>query len=994
MASSMICSASLFAVAAATPAFADDTQTVQAVVVTGSRIPQPNLTSDSPLQTVGQADLKAEGTTTVENLLNEMPQVSGGQNLGQSINSTGTATVNLRNLGAQRTLVLVDGRRLPPGDAATPVADLNNIPAALVDRVDLVTGGASAVYGADAVAGVVNFIMKHNFQGVQVDAQASGNQHSNNIGADDTILRNAGIAVPGDKFDGQQYTASILLGLNAPDDKGNITVFGTYFNSQPVVQSQRDYSACGIETISSTTSGVYDTHKCAGSSNSAYGKFLPTPNTTPGSITNPALTSKGGSITYHDNPAGGNTFVTTAVPSYNFNNQSYLQREDTRYNFGYFAHYEVNKHVDIYSDLMFMDDRTQAQYAPSGFFGGTGPVAHVPTFEINCNNPLMSASQQTALCGSAAGTSALGLAQIGYRFTSADRNGDFRHDTFKVDFGARGELDDAWSYDAYIQLGKSSYTQYASGYASLTKLQNALLVNPNGTCYVGGSCVPLDIFQAKSAGISAAAFAYVLVPGIQQGTTEEDIASASLTGDLGKYGVKSPWASDSVKVALGTEYRRENLVFDPDSESASGDLSGGGATPATAGTFQVSELFGEASIPLVEDKPWVKSLELSPGYRFSDYTSIGTTNTYKIDFSYQPVDDLRLRYSYNRAVRAPNIVELYSPQTLALYGGQDPCSGSKPGATQAQCALTGVTANQYGTIQPCPAAQCSTLAGGNSKLQPETADTYTYGFVLTPHQIPRLSVSVDYYNIRISNLISAGYGGANSTVSGCLAGNSFLCQQIHRDPSSGELYGAGYVDVVNVNTGFEQTKGIDVSVNYSVPITNWGRVDIKSVGTYTSHFVTEPNAANPAIGLAGSGTYDCAGLYGAVCGQPTPYWRSSTRFTWVTPWKVSASLNWRFVGASKVDVNEGNPLVNSQYGVIDTAEAKLGAISYFDLSFTWKVRQGYVLRGGVNNILDTNPPHGDSTNLGVFNAQSNGNTYPGLYDTLGRNLFIGITANY
>jgi len=997
--------APLASYAADTPAPAE----VQAVVVTGSRIPQPNLTSDSPLTTVSQQDVKFQGVTTVENLLNNLPQVVGGQNLGQSINSTGTATVNLRGLGAQRTLVLVDGRRLPPGDAATPVADLNNIPTALVDRVDVVTGGASAVYGADAVAGVVNFVIKHNFQGVQIDAQVSANQHSNGIAADDALLNAAGIGVPGSKFDGQQYTTSIVMGVNAPDDKGNITVFGSYFNSQPVVQSQRDYSACGIESISTTTNNVYDTHKCAGSSNSAYGKFLPATNA---GVTNPLLAVPkklqgtygltttnpliGSSITYHDNPNGTNSWVTTSVPAYNFNNQSYLQREDTRFNVGYFAHYELNKHVDIYSDFMFMDDRTQAQYAPSGFFGGTGPVPHVPTFQINCNNPFLSAQQATALCGSA-GTNAIGLAQIGYRFTSADRNGDFRHDTFKVDVGARGEIDDAWSYDVYGQIGKSSYTQYATGYASLTRMQNALLVGgtaANPVCLSGGACVPLNIFTAQSSSISNAAFNYVLTPGIQQGTTEEDVVSASVNGDLGKYGAKSPFATDSVKVALGTEYRRENLVYSPDAESISGDLSGGGATPATAGSFDVKEIFGEASIPLVQDKAWIKSLTIAPGYRFSDYTSVGTTDTYKLDLSYEPNSDLRFRYSYNRAVRAPNVVELYQPQSLGLYGGQDPCSGSSPKQTAAICALTGVLANQYGGIQPCPAAQCSTLAGGNPTLAPETADTYTYGVVFTPHYIPRFSLSVDYYNIRISNLISAGYGGANATVSGCIAGNAFLCSQIHRDPSSGELYGAGYVNVVNVNTGFEQTKGIDVTASYSLPLNQWGRLDIRSTGTYTSHFVVEPNAAVPSIGLAGSGTYDCAGLYGAVCGAPQPYWRSTTRFTWTTPWKVTTSLNWRFIGATKVDVNEGNPLVNSGYGVLDTVDAKIKAMNYFDLSFQWKVKDGYVLRGGVNNVFDTNPPHGDSTNLGVYNGSSNGNTYPGLYDTLGRNVFLGITANY
>jgi outer membrane receptor protein involved in Fe transport len=645
---------------------------------------------------------------------------------------------------------------------------------------------------------------------------------------------------------------------------------------------------------------------------------------------------------------------------------------------------------------MFMDDRTQAQYAPSGFFGGSGPVPHVPTFQINCNNPFLSTQQATALCGSAAGTNAIGLAQIGYRFVAADRNGDFRHTTFKADLGARGEIDNVWSYDVYGQIGKSSYTQYATGYASLVNMQNALLVGgtqANPFCLSGGACVPLNIFTAQSKSITAAAFNYISVPGIQQGTTEEDVVSAAFTGDIGKYGVKSPWAADGVRVALGTEYRRENLVFSPDAESASGDLSGGGQTPATAGSFGVTEIFGEAQIPLISDKPFIRNLVFSPGYRFSDYTSVGTTETYKLDFSYEVNSDLRFRYTYNRAVRAPNVLELYGTQYLGLYSGNDPCSGSSPKQSLATCQLQGVTSAQYGGIQPCPAAQCSTLAGGNPKLSPESADTYTFGVVFTPSFIPRFSLSVDYYNIRISSLISAGYGGAASTVSGCVAGNLFLCSKIHRD-SNGQLYGAGYVDVLNVNTGFKQTKGIDVSASYSQPLGGWGRLDIRSTGTYTSHYVVEPNEAIPSQGLAGSGTYDCAGLFGAVCDNPTPYWRSTTRFTWVSPWKMSASLNWRYIGATKVDVNQSNPLVNSGYGVLDVIDAKIKAMNYFDLSFQWKVKDGYTLRGGVNNVFDTNPPHGDSTNLGVYNANSNGNTYPGLYDTLGRNLFIGITANY
>ena len=967
---------------------------VQAVVVTGSRIPQPNLTSDSPLTTVGQQDVKLQGVTTVENLLNNLPQVYGGQNLGQSINSTGTATVDLRGLGAARTLVLVDGRRLAPGDAATPVADLNNIPSALVERVDLVTGGASAVYGADAVSGVVNFIMKHNFQGIQIDAQTSANQHGQQDGLVKSLLQAKSIAVPGDKFDGQQYTASFVMGVNAPEDKGNITVFATYFNSQPVTQAKRDYSACGLQSLSNG-SNIYDHYKCAGSSNSAFGRFNFAAN--PG-ITNPANTTS----TFHDNPNGTNTFVTSAVDAYNFNTLSYLQREDTRYNTGYFAHYELNKHVDVYSDMMFMDDRTQAQYAPSGFFAGTGPVPRVATFQINCNNPFLSTSQATALCGTAAGTNAIGLAQIGYRFASAPRNGDFRHNTFKIDVGARGQIDDVWSYDAYVQLGKSSYTQYATGYASLNRLQNALLVGgtaANPVCLSGGSCVPLNIFVAESAAISPAAFAYVGTPGIQQGTTEEDIASASINGDLGKYGVKSPFASDSIRVALGVESRRENLNFRPDSESASGDLSGGGATPATSGSFNVSEIFGEASVPLVSDMPFIKSLTFSPGYRFSDYSSTGTSEAFKIDFSYEPNSDVRLRYSYNRAVRSPNITELYSPQSDGgLFTGSDPCA--TPGASGSSvwnaCLAQGVPLSQLtgGGTSQCPANQCSALIGGNPKLAPETADTYTFGAVFTPHFVPKLTLSVDYYNIRVSNLISAGYGGASAVVAGCFSGQTFLCGQIHRDPTTGQIYGSGYVNVTNVNTGFLQTKGIDVSASYSQGLGSYGRLDIRSTGTYISHFVTEPNQALP--GLASSGTYDCAGLYGSTCGAPQPHWRSTTRFTWVTPWNVTASMNWRFIGSTNADVNQSNGLVNSGWGPGSTiVDAKIPAVSYIDLSVQWKIKDGYVLRAGANNLFDKDPPRGSFTNSGITPFGSgNGNTFPGTYDTLGRNLFVGLTANY
>ena len=978
-------------------AAADATTDVQAVVVTGSRIPQPNLTSISPLTTVGQAEIKAEGVQSVEGLLNNLPQVVAGQGLGQSINATGTATVDLRGIGPKRTLVLVDGRRLQPGDPTSPVADLNQIPAALVDRVDVVTGGASAVYGADAVAGVVNFIMKKNFQGVQFDAQVAGNQSSATNGVVDAALKAGNYNKPGGaRFDGQTYSASVVIGASTPDAKGNITAYGTYFNAQPVTQSMRDYSACGLYAVSSRADSKYDGYICAGSSNGAYGKFKTVGGSIPGGGTFAVPALPTGYKNFSDNPDGTNTFVKN-VPTmaYNFNTLSYLQRQDDRYNAGYLAHYELTPQMELYSDFMFAQDRTHAQYAPSGLFAGGGAVPGQSYMEINCNNPLASAQQLAALCGVQAGTAAHAFVLAGYRFAASPRSDSYEHTSYKIDLGVKGTVLDNWNYDVYGQYGTSSYLDVQGGYASLKKVQNALLVNPADPtkCLVDTSaCVPLNLFLAKGAGISPAAYGYVLTPGIETGRTTEQIVSGSVSGDLGKYGLTSPWAKDGVGIALGAEYRRENLVLSVDNEEASGDLSGGSQKKSDAGTYEVKEVFGELRAPLIQDHPFIKSLGVEAGYRYSDYSTAGETDTYKLGLNYTLNNDLRFRYSYNRAVRAPNIVELYTPITLGLFTGSDPCASPNAanGTLKAQCLAQGVplavlSRGAASGTDPCPASQCTSTTGGNPKLAPESADTYTYGFVLTPSMLPRFSLSVDYYNIRVNNLISAGLGGAGAQLAGCFAGQTSLCSTIHRDPVTGDIFGAGYVSGGDVNAGFLQTKGVDIASNYSYVLpAALGRLDINAVGTYVQSFVTEP--------YAGSGTYDCAGLYGVKCGTPTPRFRAKVRLTWKPDAPYTLSLQWRYTSQVKFDGNSSNLFLSdgSPYTIID---AKIPDYNYFDLTGTWKVKQGYTLRFGVNNLFDKQPPAQDSNNYGATGG-GNGNTFPGTYDTLGRNIFLGLTADF
>jgi iron complex outermembrane recepter protein len=971
----------LGAAALAVPSMALADDAPQTIVVTGTRIAQPNLTSNSPLLTVGQQDVKLAGTTTIENLTNSLPQVYGGQNLGQSINSTGTATIDLRGLGPQRTLVLINGRRLQPGDPTNAVADLNTIPASMVERVDVMTGGASAVYGADAVSGVVNFIMQKNFQGVQFDAQYSFNNHQQTDSTVKGLLQGKNYTVPSDANDGQQYTASMKIGGNFDGGKGNITAYVTYFNSQPVTQSKRDYSACGLASTSTT----YDSYYCAGSSNGAYGKFRAIPYV--GGPT-PSSTKK-----FADNPNGTKTFVpSSGAFAYNFNTLSYLQREDDRYTAGYFAHYEIDPKIELYSEFMFASDRSLAQYAPSGLFAGSGATVSQSYFSINCNNPLMSAAQQTVFCGAAAGTPALAHIQAGYRFTSVPRTDDYMHTAYRINAGVRGDLDSVWHYDGYMQFGRTFFQDTQGGYTSLAKIQNALLVDPvTGQCMSGGACVPLDIFTALGKNISQAAYNYLLTPGLKNGDTTEQVASIAFNGDLTHYHVVSPWAKEGMAVAFGGEYRRESLNYRVDNEYSLGDLSGGSQSKANSGSFDVYELFGEARMPLIEDQPWVKSFDVATGYRFSAYnTGAGiNTDTYKAEANYAPVDDLRLRYSYNHAVRSPNINELFSAQVQNLWNGSDPCAGSSPSKSLAACQLSGVTAAQYGSIDQCPASQCGSLSGGNQFLSPEVADTYTYGFVAQPRLIPGLNFSVDYFNIRIRNVIAGGLGGPSQTLSQCLAtGSSTFCSAIHRDPTTGDLFGSGFVDARNVNTGFLQTKGIDVNAHYRTTLAKWGLPDWGSLsfalyGTVTNHYVTQP--------ITGLGTYDCVGLYGVKCGTPTPKWRHKFQASWNTPWSVNATLSWRYIAGTKIDVNDPNPFLNG--GFNDVIDAKIPDVSYFDLSLQWKVKTGLVLRGGINNLFDKDPPRGDSTNTGAFGG-GNGNTFPQTYDTLGRNIFVGLTADF
>ena len=1017
------------------PAFAQDSQPAQpadsaqsdqgqTIVVTGSRIPQPNLDSASPITVVNSQDIHLTGTTRTEDLVNSLPQVFAGQSSTVSNGATGTATVDLRGLGSERNLVLVNGRRLVPGDPTSSAADINMIPAALIDRVDVLTGGASSVYGADAVTGVVNFILDTNFEGFRLDTQYTFYQHNNRAGPDVTNAlgaRNFGFPT-GNVADGGTWDTTLAFGASFADGRGHVTAYAGYRKINPVLQARRDYSACnlGARTAAQVNAGPgaggVNLFTCGGSATSANGTFFTFPGTT---------------NTYQ---VGNNrTFIPGSTP-YNFGPLNYYQRPDERYTAGLFADYEVTEGIRPYLEFMFMDDRTVAQIAGSGNFGNT--------FSINCDNPLLSAQQLAIACapdnllsapdGSTVGqtgdpaflftdpvsgaTYNRGFLQILRRnVEGGGRRDDLQHVEYRTVVGVKGEIDPTWSYDVYYQYGRTNFSETYFNDFSVTRLTRALDVisGPDGpicrSAQPGGddpNCVPYDIFALN--GVTPDALAYLQTPGFQRGVNGESVASASLTGQLGNYGIQFPWANEGVGIALGAEYRKESLDFSSDLEFQTGDLAGQGApTLPVSGSFNVKEAFGEIRIPIVADN-FIHEFTVTGGYRYSSYENSGgrtfSTDTYKIQAQLAPVRDITFRGGYNRAVRAPTVQDLFSPNRVVLDGSTDPCAGFVITAANTGCIAQGLTPGQ--TVQSNPANQYNGLIGGNVNLTPEVADTYTVGVVLQPRFIPRLAISVDWFDIKLRGAI--GGIGADTIVSVCTkTSDPFFCGLIHRD-QFGSLWRSsnGYIVDTTQNIGGIETRGIDINASYSHPIGSLGSLGFTFVGTWLDQLKTTTGVVAPGV----DPSYDCAGLYGNVCGIPNPEWRHQLRVTWNAPHGIGASVRWRYYSSVTLDAVEDNTnLINNGCSgpapaavcpsppgnnppVARPGLARIGAQNYIDLALTFRMSNHYSFRLGANNLFDRQPPitASQACPAGICN----GNAFSQVYDALGRYIYAGVTLDF
>lgn len=998
----------ILASAASAAAFAQNPPTEepapQEVIVTGSRIPAPNLESTSPIQVVTSQDIQLGGRMDISDVINQLPQNFSntlGQDLGNQTSGLTTAggvsTADLRGLGPNRTLVLVNGRRLGIGSPYTviqsPAPNLDQIPTFLLDRVDVVTGGASAVYGSDAIAGVINFVTKQNFEGFQIDYHIGQNAYKNDSDLMHRLVSEFGGTSPsGTSYDGRTQTINLMAGTAIADGAGNLTAYFSYHQADPVASSDRDFGGCQL---------VYDKTAnqpaCTGSANS---NFFAT------NVNNPFAVV-------------GNEFVPLGSVDSNppalFNSQPFIfmSRDDQRYMAGFMGHVDLADAAKPYIEFHFMKDQTTQSIAPSALFIQQNPndPAGNGNYNINCSNPFLSAQQQGVLgCTSAmiaADAAALAPGGSGVPVTvntfigrrnieGGGRVSEYEHTSYRAVGGLKGDFANAWSYDAYAQFYSVDFFNANNKYLNYANIDKALIVTRDGAgnpvCASGGGCVPYNIFQ--DGGVTQDAVNYLSLNGTAQGTSTMRTIHADITGDLGQYGVKLPTANDALALNFGYERRQEDLDFAPDSAEQSGQLAGFGGAPAAIDVSQtVDEQFIEVRVPLMQDRPGVRDLIFDTGFRHSDYSVTGKINTHKFELQYAPIADFRFRGSFQRAIRAPSLIELFNPQAIGLIQfGTDPCAPTDggttaPAATAEQCARTGLDPALYaGGIPQTISGQITQLAGGQVNLEAETSKSYTLGLTFTPTFLPNFTGSLDYFNIDLKGGI--GVFPANVIMTNCLqTGDPQFCSQIVRNPANGSLNGptqqtGGYIIQTATNIGKTLLNGVDVQANYRLPMGDLGNLTFNLNGAYL-------NKAETTV-APGVVPYDCAGLFGAVCQTVNPKWHHNFRASWEMRGKLTVSAMWRYLGKVELDQNQDNPTLHfATFSQFNFFNAEIPAFHYLDLAGSYAFRDDVSLRIGVNNVFDKNPPLVTSE----ITAGGAANTYS-VYDQLGRQAFAAVSVKF
>lgn len=941
---------------------------LERIEITGSRIKSIGAESSSPITSVGKEDITIKQPVAVEELVRGLP--SAYPAIGPSINngSNGTASIDLRGMGSNRTLVLINGRRFVPATLGGTV-DTNAIPVSLLERVDLVTGGASAVYGADAVAGVVNFVTKRNFTGVEATTLYSTTK--------------AG--------DGGRQKNDITIGANMPDGKGNVVLHIGTTKTDPVRLGDRAYATTVINSRTGLAGGFSQT--------AAPAVFQ---------FPAPASATLSG-----DRVIDGTTGLLRAgdgtVPpdGYNTNPPNYFETPLDRKQATALGYYRVNDNLEIYGDFFYNRSLVTLNLAPSGTF--------LQSFAVPIGNPYITPALRTQLCAAygittancvagSAGTTEVNML-IGRRFVEAGpRIYNYDNTSAQYTAGLRGDIPllDGWSYDAYYQSGRADQTLTTGNGFSRTKVQQALRAFNTASCSVTtGGCVPLNVFGAAGT-ISADMLKFISIPTFQTTRVDQRVMAVSANGEVGL--IKSPFAKAPLSLAVGYEDRKvtgsnasDNVV------QTSGELLGSGApTPDRSGIIKFKETFLEANLPLAQNKPFVHSLNLGLGYRETDFKTAASSKSYsswKAGLDWSPVRGWRFRGEQQRATRAPNVNELYAPVVTGLATlSADPCAGAAIRAADAGvagsltnlCQLTGVPTGQIGAVSNPSASQAANTSGGNPNLGPEKGDTTTLGLVWEPVN-SNFSATLDYWRIKITEAITSPTASQvsdscyNKARNPTLSYNAF-CQMISRNPSTGGLSGSGFsgINTQSSNQGTLDYAGVDVGVNYRFPLKNIG-LDLGRLDFNLQLSVLD-RANFKALPVLDTIEYD--GHYGIDVG--TPY--NNRRFTLRTSWSHkdwNAGVSWRHISAATVQTTGA---ANNLAGRFRPAYESIPEVNYFDLNVGYQLLKNLRVGVTVNNLFDKQPPF-IGTGIGP-GASNYGNTFPSTYDVIGRRYTATVTASF
>ncbi|MBX7247567.1 MAG: TonB-dependent receptor [Caulobacteraceae bacterium] len=996
LASTIIGGAALLALQAA-PAYAqDDATEVEGVVVTGSRIVRQDFEAISPVTTVGSEQLEMTATLTVDSLLNELPQIVPG-NTRTSNNAGGEdfATIDLRGLGTQRTLVLVNGERVPPS-STTGVVDLNTIPASLIDRIEVVTGGASAVYGSDAISGVVNFILKDDFEGAELTATYTSS------------------------FEGKAPEVEVngIIGGNFANGRGNATAYAAYYNRESVFQSEFDWSrrsaaiyfnAAGTGyTIADNASegiGLGAALAPGGSGTPAWGwiannganpfqnlsVLLPAHFGAGNTDTNcdgiPGGAVNGGNLSFND--AGQltprNTGGACAVPDrtagssrYNFAPDNYIITPGERFNMTSTVNYDITDTIRAKVLLNFVNSTQEVQLAPTPVANPSIPSSQVtltPAMQalIKTNHPDLWIALQSRPNPLAPFLIDRRTNELGTRNQYSENNSFYASTT--VD----GEFNDNWSWSVTATYGSNRFDNRTSNNANKTGWLQGLAGcqtaagAPLGNAALPG-CVPLDVFGANT--MTPAMVAFLRTTTFTTTDIEETRVAAFARGDL----LELP--AGPVATVFGIEYRDQSIAFDVDKNLESGNIFGFNAVGSTAGSVQVTELYTEVSVPLIKDQPLAYYVGLEGGYRYSDYSTVGSVTTFKIGGEWAPVEWLRFRGVYNEATRAPSVIELFQNGDQGFPPYTDPCRFNAPGQNpvlQAFCVGQGVPAGLIATFQ-ANNSQVQAFAFGNPNLRPETASTYTIGAVFQPTWFPvgDFRMTVDYYNIQIEDVIQTN--SAQFWINACYTmTNPGACTRIDRDPVTG--------DILRVNTSIAnqsayKTDGFDFQFEWTVNLEDTflpipGRLRVNELLS-----VLDEIALNAS---------DFAGTTGGSIGSAAFDWKSTLTVNYsLGNW--TAMARWSYVPELCDTLFSTSPTEGAckgGFGVHDLGVYDPAA-SYVDISARWNVTDNFQVTGFIGNLFDEAPPQ----TIGGVAGGGQANTDPAVYRVLGRTFSISARVRF